>query len=194
MAGCASGPVAEYSNDQKEKKTMKKTMTVLAALALSTAVQAAGPVEGYGQIGFTDSSGYDDGLALKLGADFEKNLGGVKGLGLTAFYAHWEGDHSYPWGVKGDISANVLAFGPTYDLPLPNTKWIFQGRALVTYTRVTADVCTPFGCASGSDSEIEILNLGLGAAYKLNNQTSLRLDYDMLDGADILTFGVGMKF
>lgn len=172
---------------------MKKTMTVLAAaLALSSAVHAAGPVEGYGQIGFTDSSGYDDGLALKLGADFEKNLGGVKGLGLTAFYAHWSAD-AKPFGYKSEVNAHVLAFGPTFDLPLPNTKFGLQGRAILTYTRVKAEACNPFFCASGTDSEIDI-GLGFGASYKLNDRTSLRADYDLLDGADILTAGVGYKF
>lgn len=173
---------------------MKKTMTVLAAaLAMSTAVHAAGPVEGYAQIGFTDTSGYDDGLALKLGADFEKNLGGVKGLGLTAFFSHWSADSSM-FGVKSEISANVFAGGVTYDLPIPNSKFTVQPRWFAMITRAEAEVCYGWGCAKGSDTEFELFGLGVGGSYKLDNRMSIRVDYDMLDDADIITAGVGYKF
>jgi opacity protein-like surface antigen len=178
---------------------MKKTMIVLAAaLAMSTTVQAAGvgAADGYVQGGFSDASGYDSDFAIKLGADFSKNLGGVKGLGLTAFYSHWSGEHSV-FGAKSEVTANVLAAGPTFDLPLPNTKFTLQGRAFLMYSMVKAEACLPpgfgGGCASANDNELD-LGIGIGGAYKLDDRMSIRIDYDMLDHADIITAGVGFKF
>lgn len=178
---------------------MKKTMTVLAAaLALSSAVHAAGPVEGYGQIGFSDVSGLDDGLALKGGVDFAKNLGGVKGLGMTAFASYWGGE-------SGPVEVTGLTFagGPTFDLPLPNTKVTLQGRVFLAYSRVEVDIPRACGfgfCVGGgsvTDSSID-LGIGLGGAYQLDNRMSVRVDYDMIDAdgadADIFTVGIGYKF
>ena len=179
---------------------MKKTMIVLAAaLAMSTTVQAAGPgqVEGYAQAGFSDASGYDSDIAIKLGADFSKNLGGVKNLGLTAFYSYWSGEASAGFGgfsTKAEVTSHSFALGPTYDLPLPNTKFTVQGRAFLMLSMVKAEVCSSFGgCMSANDNEFD-LGIGIGGAYKLDDRMSIRFDYDMLDGADIITAGVGYKF
>lgn len=147
-------------------------------------------VQGYGQIGIADLQGVRDGIAIKFGADFLKNLAGVKGLGITAFLSRWDGDSR---GI--DITGTTVAGGPTFDLMLPDTRFSLQGRVFAAISKVDVDVA-PFG-GGVSDTSLD-LGLGIGGAFRLDNQLSIRVDYDLIsaDGsdADILTAGIGYRF
>lgn len=163
-------------------------VAVSAALALPAA-RAEGPVQAYAMVGPSDFGYADDGLGIKLGADFAPNLNGIRGLGLTAFYAHTEGD-GREWGDRWDHEADSFAFGPTYTYAFPGTKWSVQGRATLELGRVRWE--TP--CCRRSDTDLDI-GLGLGAQYALDGKLAVRFDYDMLGvGADLLSVGVGVRF
>ena len=169
------------------KKWMAAAVTA-AALASASGLVAA-QSQGYAQIGFSDYGYADDGLAIKLGVDFGNNLSGVKGLGLTAFYAHTDSDERYAsWKYRHD--AHVFAFGPTFTYPFPGAKWAFQGRGFLELDRVRWE------SSSGRHSDTDIgIGIGLGMQYAFDGKTSVRIDYDFLDvGADIFTVGVGFKF
>jgi hypothetical protein len=175
---------------------------LLASTLLTASLAVAGPVhaqqgssalagvQGYGQIGIADLPGVRDGVAIKFGADFLKNLGGVKGLGITAFLSRWDGDSR---GI--DITGTTVAGGPTFDLVLPDTRFSLQGRVFASLSRVEVDLA-PLG-GGVSDTSLD-LGLGIGGAFKIDERMSIRVDYDLISadrsGADILTAGIGYRF
>lgn len=160
-----------------------------ASLSVTATASAQGPAQAYAMIGPSDFGYADDGLGLKLGVDFAPNLSGVKGLGLTAFYAHTEGD-GREWGERWDHEADSFALGPTYTYAFPGTKWSVQGRATLELGRVRWE--TP--CCRRSDTDLDI-GLGFGAQYALDGKFALRVDYDLLGvGADLLSVGLGVRF
>jgi hypothetical protein len=160
-----------------------------AALAVATQSPAFAEAQGFAQIGPSDYGYYNDGTGIKLGADFAPNLRGIKGLGLTAFYAHTEGDDRYS-GRYWNHDANTVAFGPTYTYAFPGTRFSVQGRAFVELDWVRWD--SP--CCRHSSTDLDV-GIGLGAQFALDNKFAIRLDYDMLGvGADLLSIGLGFKF
>lgn len=173
---------------------MKRLIAAAALAALSTtALAQSAPlsgVHGYAQIGPADLQGVRDGVAIKFGADFMKNLAGVKGLGLTGFVSRWDGDSR---GI--DITGTTFAGGATFDVALPDTRFALQARAFLSYSRVEVDL-SPFG-GGFSDNSLD-LGFGIGGAYRIDDRLSVRVDYDLIsaDGsdADILTGGIGYRF
>ena len=158
-------------------------------LALAVQAPAFAQAQGFAQIGPSDYGYADDGIGIKLGADFAPNLKGVKGLGLTAFYAHTDSDERY-FDRRWNHDAHSFALGPTYTYAFPGTKFAVQGRAFLELSWVRWE--TP--CCRYSDSDLGI-GIGLGAQFALDSKFAMRLDYDMLDvGADLLSVGVGFRF
>jgi opacity protein-like surface antigen len=170
---------------------MKKSgiaAAVALLLATQTQIAAAAGDQFFGQIGFSDYGYSNDGVAIKVGADFASNLGGVKHMGLTAFYAHTEADNDF-FGNKWDYETHTFALGPAFTFPIQGSKLSLQGRVFLELDR--SRVRSPGGSASDTDIDI---GLGLGAQFALDNKMSLRFDYDTLNNVDTLTIGVGVKF
>jgi opacity protein-like surface antigen len=163
----------------------------LAALAFAWHGAAAAPgSQFYAQAGFSDYGYTDDGLAIKLGADFAPNLGGLKYLGLTAFYVHTDGDDRY-FGDKLSYETDTFALGPAVTFPLQGTKLALQGRAYLELDRVRAETRC---CERVSDNDMDV-GLGFGVQYTLDQKMSFRVDYDELGNSlETLTVGIGFKF
>ena len=151
------------------------------------AAQAQNP-QWFAMIGLSEHGYYDEGTALKLGADFAQGLGGVRGLGLTAFYAYTDADDQQPNNKSWNYETHSFALGPQYTAPFAGSKWSWQVRAYLELDRIRWEGCR---CA---DTDIDI-GIGLGLQYALDGKTSVRVDYDDLGGwGDALTVGLGFKF
>jgi hypothetical protein len=169
-------------------KRITGAVAVAAALSLPSVVSAQG-AQGFVQIGPSDYGYADDGIGIKLGLDFAPNLNGIKGLGLTAFYAHTESDENY-FGRRWNHDAHSFALGPTYTYNFPGTKFSIQGRGFLELSHVRWD--SP--CCRHSDTDLDI-GIGIGGQYALDGKYAIRFDYDMLGvGADLLSIGLGFKF
>lgn len=162
---------------------------VASSLLCSGFAQAQTPTQAFVQVGPSDYGYGDDGLGIKLGADFAPNLRGIKGLGLTAFYAHTDSD-GRPGNRQWDHDAHSFAFGPTYTYAFPGTRFSVQGRGFLELGHVRWS--TP--CCRYSDTELDI-GIGLGAQFAIDGKVAIRLDYDMLGvGADLFSVGLGFRF
>ena len=160
---------------------MRKIVAVAAIAISSMSVHAVEGVTAFGEIGTWSDTGLS-ATTFRVGADFGKDLLGVKNLGGTAYYLN---------GSDGDLKLSGLVGGLTYTHPIDKVHLV--GRVTFGSYKADVKVCGFGGCVSGSDSTTEI-GFGAGVVYPFSNQLSARGFVDFVDGGTIFTGGVGYKF
>ena len=179
----------------KERVVKRNLMAaIIAAISIgATSHAVAQQVEGYAQLGFGSISGVSDsGLGVKLGADFAKDLFGVKNLGATGWFMRFNTEETGCFGCsKWEWTYQGFGGGITYSTP--PAAVIFQGRLIAGINKLDLSGCAG-GCSGSSGNEFRI-GLGLGAAVPLNKQMSVRIDWDApASDISMLSAGIGYKF
>lgn len=136
-----------------------------------------------------DASGYDDALNIGgfIGMPMVELKPGSSGIAgsiaiegeLTLTVA--DGDVNIG-GASGDWDVWTLGGYGVYRSPSANNLY-FKGKLGLVYSNVDATV----GPLSGSDSEVDAA-IGFGLGIQLGHNSSLEIEYTLLDDVDFLSF------